>query len=78
MGIVPSVWHEAFGLVGTEFLQARIPIIVSDTCGVAEVIENGKTGFIFESGKTDSLLEKMKLIVTESELISKFQMNQTL
>jgi glycosyltransferase involved in cell wall biosynthesis len=75
VGVVPSIWYETFGLVGTEFLQARIPIIVSDTCGVAETIKNGKTGFIFNSNDVNSLFEKMELFVMNPEIIKKFEKN---
>ncbi len=75
VGVVPSIGYEAFGLVGIEFLQARIPIIVSDLCGVAETIEDGKTGFIIKSNDTNALLEKLELFITNPELINSLQKN---
>ena len=75
VGVVPSIWYEAFGLVGIEFLQARIPIIVSDLCGVAETIEDGKTGFIIKPNDTNALLEKLELFITNPELIRSLQKN---
>ena len=75
VGVVPSVWYETFGLVGAEFLQARIPIIVSDTCGVAETVENGKTGFIFRSNDINALLKKMECFVMNPEIINKLGKN---
>lgn len=75
VGVVPSVWYEAFGLVGLEFLQARIPLIVSDTCGVAEIVEDGKTGYIFKSGDISALFGKMKMFAENPFLILEFQKN---
>jgi len=75
VGIVPSIWYETFGFVGIEFLQACIPVIVSDTCGVAETIKNGKTGFIFKSNDINSLFKKMELFAKNPELIKKLGKN---
>lgn len=75
VGVVPSVWYEAFGLVGLEFLQARVPLIVSDTCGVAEIVEDGKTGYIFKSGDISALFGKMKMFVENPFLIREYQKN---
>lgn len=48
--VLPSL-NEAFGLVVPEAAINFKPSIVSSTTGVAELIQNGKNGFIFERTK---------------------------
>lgn len=43
IGVMPSV-HEEFGLVALEMMMHSLPIIVSDTGGLKEIVENTKTG----------------------------------
>lgn len=58
--IMPSFWGETFGLVVAEAKSFGIPCIVPDKCAASEQIEDGKTGFIFESGNLASLEETIK------------------
>lgn len=44
--LFPSRWNEAFGLVMIEALACGTPVIALPHGAVAEVLENGKTGFI--------------------------------
>ena len=46
-----------FGLVVAEMKSYGIPCIVPDRCAASEQIEEGKTGYIFESGNLESLKE---------------------
>ncbi len=43
VGIVCSI-HEEFGFTAIEMMMHRVPLIVSDTGGLAEIIEDNKTG----------------------------------
>ena len=43
IGVMPSV-HEEFGLVALEMMMHALPIIVTDTGGLKEIVETGKTG----------------------------------
>ena len=48
---------ETFGLSVAEAKSYGIPCIVPDRCAAAEQVEDGKTGFIFNTGNLDSLKE---------------------
>lgn len=39
--VVPSIWSEPFGLVVTEAMSARVPVIVSDAGALPEVVGDG-------------------------------------
>lgn len=46
---------EPFGLVILEAMAARIPVLVPDQGGAAEIVEHQENGFVFTSGSTSSL-----------------------
>lgn len=43
IGVVPSI-HEEFGYVAIEMMMHKLPIIVSSSTGLAEIVEHEKTG----------------------------------
>ena len=45
--VMPSI-QEAFGLVALEGMINKLPVIVSDCSGIAEIIENNNNGFVFK------------------------------
>ena len=47
--VLPSRW-DGWGVVVNEALSVGIPAVVSDRCGAADLIENGKNGYVFPSG----------------------------
>ena len=52
--ILPSRW-DGWGLVVNEALAEGVPVIVSDRCGVAEVIQHGVNGYVFRNNEADDL-----------------------
>ncbi|HXF63745.1 MAG TPA: glycosyltransferase [Caldilineaceae bacterium] len=46
--VVPSVWQEGFGRVALEALSAGTPVVVSNHGGLAEIVEDGVTGYVVE------------------------------
>ena len=61
IGVVPSK-HEEFGYVAVEMMMHRLPVIVNNTTGLKEIVENGKFGVIFDYGENwdiKSLKEKI-------------------
>lgn len=53
--VVPSEWHEVFGLVSIEAQSLGTPVLGADIGGLPETIKQGKTGLLFESGNKDEL-----------------------
>jgi glycosyltransferase involved in cell wall biosynthesis len=47
--------YEPFGIVALENFAARIPVVVSDTGGLPEVVHHTKTGVVTQTGNPDSL-----------------------
>ena len=48
--VVPSVWYENTPFVILEALASSTPVIVSNLGGLAELVEEGKNGFLFDTG----------------------------
>lgn len=57
--IMPSVWYETFGLVMIEAFASRLPVIASNMGAMADLIEDGKTGLLFEAGSPVDLARKL-------------------
>ncbi len=63
-----SIEPEAFGRVSVEAQSMEKPIVASNIGGSNETIINDKTGFLFESGDSKNLSEKLKEVLNLSEL----------
>ncbi|WP_080903079.1 TIGR04157 family glycosyltransferase [Parabacteroides sp. Marseille-P3160] len=65
VGIIPSL-HEEFGLIAIEMMMHELPIIVSDTGGLSEIVEDAVSGL-----KVPVRVKKGKRIVDEKLLAEK-------
>ncbi len=52
--VFPSL-YEPFGIVALESFAARVPVVVSDTGGLPEVVQHTKTGIVTYANNSDSL-----------------------
>lgn len=52
--VIPSL-QEAFGQTALEAMSCRIPVVGFDAGGIPDMIENGVTGFLSETGNIKSL-----------------------
>lgn len=81
--IMPSRW-EAFGLVAIEAMSYGKPVIVSNRGALPELVEEGKTGFIFDLNDENSLesvlnnLDKNQLFIMGREAEKVFEKQFTL
>ena len=55
--VVPSEWYENNPLSVIESLCAGTPVVGANIGGIPELIDNGDTGYIFESGNSAQLRE---------------------
>lgn len=46
--VVPSLWHEPFGMIVVEASQHGVPVIATRTGGLGELIDEGRTGWLVE------------------------------
>jgi glycosyltransferase involved in cell wall biosynthesis len=57
--VMPSIAPESFGRIPVEANRLGVPAIVSSSGGLPEVVEDGVTGYIFKSGNSSELSEKI-------------------
>jgi glycosyltransferase involved in cell wall biosynthesis len=58
--IMPSEWYETFGLTIIEAFAAGTPVIASRLGAMMELIDDGRTGLLFEAGNADDLAAKVR------------------
>ena len=66
--VVPSRF-EGFGLSAVEGMAASVPVIASDTGGLKEIIQDGESGLLFETGNVDELADRMSRLHDDKALI---------
>jgi glycosyltransferase involved in cell wall biosynthesis len=66
-----SIEPEAFGRVAVEAQSMEKPIIASNIGGSNETIIDEKTGFLFKSGNSKSLSQKILKTISMDEMVLK-------
>jgi glycosyltransferase involved in cell wall biosynthesis len=61
--IVPSEWYENFPVTVLEAYMAAKPLIASRLGGLPYLVEDGKSGLLFEAGKVEDLAQKVQRLV---------------
>jgi len=73
--IVPSLCYDSLPRVIYEAYSFGIPVIGSNRGGTPEIIDIGKTGFVFNPELKEGLLDKIKIFIKNPEIISKMAYN---
>lgn len=63
VGIVPSVWEEAFGFVGVEMLAKGMPVIGNNRGGIIDYVKEGVSGWVNYSNDGAGLYSILKQII---------------
>ena len=69
IGIVPSV-HEEFGYVAAEMLMYGVPLVVNETTGLKEIVQDGINGSYFHIRKEDEEASVSELKDKINELLN--------
>lgn len=64
--IFPSKWYETFGLVAIEAFAKGTPVIAANIGAIAELIDPGRTGLLFEPSNPQALAKQVESILSES------------
>jgi glycosyltransferase involved in cell wall biosynthesis len=65
--VIPSQWHEVFGLVILEAYAHGKPVIGSRAGGIPELIDDGETGYLFDTRDDRSLSNKIRMISNDPD-----------
>jgi glycosyltransferase involved in cell wall biosynthesis len=63
VGLMPSVWEEAYGYAGIEFLAKGVPVIANAIGGMPEYVREGETGWLNRSCSAPELARIMRDII---------------
>jgi glycosyltransferase involved in cell wall biosynthesis len=65
---IPSLWAEPFGLVAAEAMMRGTAVVASASGGLAEIVRDGKTGFLVPPGDAEALTEALIHLLQDREL----------
>ncbi len=68
--IVMASKKETFGLVVIEAMQAQTAVVGSNSGGVVEIIDDERTGLLFEASDSSSLALKIQKLIDNPDLLS--------
>jgi glycosyltransferase involved in cell wall biosynthesis len=81
IGIIPSIYEE-FGYAAIEMMMHQVPVIVNKSSGLAEIIEDGKSGLMVASNncktKKDSIdkfMNAIRILLNNQDLREKIGKN---
>ena len=66
--VYPSIWYENCPFSVMESIMYGTPVVGADIGGIPELISDGETGFLFESGNVKELSEAVKKITENLQL----------
>lgn len=66
--LVLATDRETFGLVLIEAMACGISVIGTNNAGPLEIIDDGKTGLLFEKNSAQSLADKIQILINDTNL----------
>ncbi|WP_339104225.1 glycosyltransferase [Haloterrigena salinisoli] len=64
--VIPSIWMENSPLTIYESFRVGLPVIGSDIGGIPELVNEGKTGWLFTPGDSNELIKTIRKVVFQS------------
>ncbi len=71
--VYPSTWYENCPFSVMESIMYGTPVVGADIGGIPELIDEGETGFLFESGNTEAFTGAIKKITNNPALAKEMQ-----
>jgi len=69
--VIPSCWYEGFPNVAVQAMAYAKPIVAADIGALAFIIEENKTGLLYESGNSHNLTAKLTYLYTRKDMCKK-------
>lgn len=72
IAVVPSTEPEPFGMVAIEAMLSRKPVIAANHGGLTEIVQNEKTGLLFEPQNADELAKALIVLLDDKNMQTQF------
>ena len=72
--VILASGQETFGLVLPEAMRVGVAVIGSNSGGVPEIIDHGKTGLLFETQNANSLYQQVERLYNDADFKEKISM----
>jgi glycosyltransferase involved in cell wall biosynthesis len=72
--VFPSL-YEPFGIVALEGMAAQVPVIVSDTGGLREIVNHGKDGMKFTCGSSEDLAAQIVTLLRNPQMAARIALS---
>jgi glycosyltransferase involved in cell wall biosynthesis len=73
--IVPSLWQEPLGMIVPESFAFGVPVAAAKRGGIAEMIDEGENGLLFDPDLSGDLLRAMMFFVDRKSNLGRFCQN---
>jgi L-malate glycosyltransferase len=70
--ILPSE-YESFGLAALEAMACRVPVVSSNTGGLAEINDHGKTGYLANVGDVTAMADYVMQLISNEKTLEEFK-----
>ena len=73
--VVPSLWHEPFGLVVIEAFATGLPVVTTGQGALSELVEDSVTGLHYKSFDSQDMADKINYLVASPSIKEKLSKN---
>ncbi len=73
--VYPSIWYENCPFSVMESISYGTPVVGADIGGIPELVDDGKTGFLFEPGNVQDFSDKVSRILNDKKLALEMSRN---
>ena len=70
VGVFSSIHPEAFGIVAAEMMASGLVVVSSGVGGAGELIDDGRTGLLFQAGNSQDLALCLMRLASDSNLLN--------
>ncbi|MDP8983087.1 MAG: glycosyltransferase [Acidobacteriota bacterium] len=70
---IPALWYENSPLVLLSAFALKTPVVASNVGSLADFVEHGKSGLLFEMGNADDLARQLRKLVDEPEQLERLR-----
>jgi glycosyltransferase involved in cell wall biosynthesis len=73
--VLPSIYHEVFGLVLLEAHSIGRPVVASRSGGPADIVRDGENGILLEPGNIEAWAQALRTLLHQPERIAAMASN---